>query len=296
MGLDTVTNDIYQKNDATSTKVITPIKNIEVDLSDVKTHADYKLKFHDEFNLSEKEQIAYGIRQTVEKTGLSKDYLENILLEEEKLRLNVYDDGVKYHENDKHGTYTVGYGHAKTILGKYIDSPLYKPDVKYYITENNKDLITLSVKDAFELLQEDIEDAKLQAQEFFGESFNEAPKSIQEAIIDIIFNKGIDAPFIEKTDSPTYLLKKDLEKKDYLSAALHTVYKTQNAGLKKRNMFRFLHAIKDLPKNEQRKAIKKFEPEKIKTSQAYKNKGFVGYIKNLYFLMCWNYAKGKLDL
>ena len=58
---------------------------------------------------------------------------------------------------------------------------------------------------------------------------------------------------VEKKGSLTNKLKEDLRNRDYESAAAHMIYKTSVKGLKKRNIYRVVHAWKDLKPAEQSK-------------------------------------------
>ena len=208
-----------------------------------------------ESDLSKKEQIRRGIERVAEKTGVSEAYLRTVLLPEEKLHLKVYDDGVKENENDTHGTFTIGYGHTRKIPGWYFDDPDYEYSEEYEITEENKDDLKITIPMAFDLLMKDILAEKQKAIDFLGEeAFNNAPQSVRDAIIDAVFNKGIEKNFINNPDSPTYRLKEDLENQDYASAAAHVIYATPNMGLKKRNIMRFTHAVKDLSEQDRETA------------------------------------------
>jgi len=206
-----------------------------------------------EKDLSKNKQIINGIKRIHEETGLSEQYIK-MLMDSEKLRLTVYDDRVKANKEDKHGTYTIGYGHTGLVPGWCFQDDRFENDKLYEITEENKNLIRINASMASQLLLEDLTLAKDDAMNFFGkEIFNNAPQSIQDAIVDIIFNKGLKAFDKEiNPNSPTIKLKKDLENQDYVSAAAHTIYETPILGLKERNIVRFVHAVKDLnPKNKQ---------------------------------------------
>ena len=105
---------------------------------------------------------------------------------------------------------------------------------------------------------QDIINAKLDAIAYFGEDFIEAPESIQNAIIDIIFNKGITG--FEKEGSLTNNLKQNLADKDYAEAAVNTCYLTASKGLMKRNVYRFISSLQDLTKRDRTQALSQYEP------------------------------------
>ena len=177
-------------------------------------------------------------------TGVSEDYIKNILFGIEGLRskplLKAEYDNVP-EKNHPKGYLTIGFGHTGRVKGNIIKE-------NTQITEN----------EAYQLLAQDILDAKLDAISYFGSDFLEAPKSIQDGIIDLIFNKGIKNG-LEKSPSPTNNLRNDLENKDYISAAKDLIYETDQKGLKKRNVYRVFTAVKDLSVQEKRLVLNSFE-------------------------------------
>ena len=209
----------------------------------------------EEKNLSKKQQISNGIKRINEETGLSEKYIQK-LIDSEKLRLTVYDDGVKANKEDEHGTYTIGCGRTGLVPGWCFQDEAFDNDKLYKITDENKDLIKITPSMAMELLKEDLMFAKADAIAFFGEeNFNNAPQSIRDAIVDIIFNKGLKAFNTNiNPNSSTIKLKEDLKNKDYASAAAHVIYETKNLGLKKRNILRFTYAVADLSPEDKVKA------------------------------------------
>jgi GH24 family phage-related lysozyme (muramidase) len=177
-------------------------------------------------------------------TGISENYIKDILMGIEgrhgKPDLKAYYDGV----GSGKGTLTIGFGHCGRVNGKPLTS-------KTRITEAQ----------AYELLAQDILDAKINAIDYLGKSnFENAPKSIQTAIIDIAFNKGIYSGF-ELPNSKTKELKKNLAQKDYVHAAANTVRKTGSKGLKKRNIYRAIMATGNLTKAERARALALIKPE-----------------------------------
>ena len=172
---------------------------------------------------------------------VSEEYVKDILFDIEgrhsKPDLTPYYDGVP-DETHPEGYLTIGFGHTGRVHGIEMNS-------------KNMDKIKITVNEAYEILAQDILNAKLDAIEYFGEDFHKAPQSIQDAIVDIFFNKGIMG--VEKKGSLTNKLKEDLRNRDYESAAAHMIYKTSVKGLKKRNIYRVVHAWKDLKPAEQSK-------------------------------------------
>lgn len=183
-----------------------------------------------------------NFNDVVQITGLDKHYIEDILQGIEgrhsKPDLKAYYDGVKDEKHPK-GYLTIGFGHTGKVNGK-------KLTPNTIITEAQ----------AYELLAQDILDAKIDAIVYMGkENFNQAPKSIQTAIIDIVFNKGVE-PF-DRLNSPTAFLKADLERRDYISAVYDTILGTTCKGLKKRNIYRAIMSMSDLSLEDKKSALGK---------------------------------------
>ena len=190
-----------------------------------------------------------NFNDVVRVTGLDRHYINDILIGIEgrhsKPDLKAYYDGVADEMHPK-GFLTIGFGHTGRVNGKILT-----PAVK--ITEPQ----------AYEILAQDILDAKLDAIVYMGkENFSKAPKSIQTGIIDIVFNKGVE-PF-DRLNSPTSLLKSDLKRGDYASAAADMVLGTTCKGLKKRNIYRAIMSMGDLATEERKSAL-------IRLAQTYEN-------------------------
>lgn len=185
-------------------------------------------------------------------TCLDKHYIQDILIGIEgrnnKPELKAYYDGV----GANGGALTIGFGHTGRVNGKVM---------------SKNTIITPQM--AYELLAQDILDAKADAIAYMGKNnFYSAPKSIQTGIIDIVFNKGVE-PFTRE-GSPTANIKHDLEIKDYASAAADTILgKTTSKGLKKRNLYRAIMAISDLSENDQRIALDKIQKFYEETLELY---------------------------
>ena len=195
------------------------------------------------------------IQKIASETGLSADYIRMLVNEESFTHCPCNNDITD--DSRSNGTLTVGFGHTTPLSGKYFVGSNYKPDEVYEITEENKGDIYLSFEEACEILQEDLTKCKADVIEYFGaENFNKAPQSIQDAITDIRFKKGLEAFNPENSiDSPTTLLKNDLENENYTAAAQHVIYKTNDLNAKQRNIVRFIHSVKNL-EPEQRKIAK----------------------------------------
>ena len=187
----------------------------------------------------------------VKTTNISQHYINDILIciegRNQKPDLVCKSDRVKS-KLYPNGCPTIGFGHTGRVDGKVIVNGKTK------ITEEK----------AYELLAQDILDAKLDAMTYMGKDlFESAPASIQTGIIDIVFNKGVE-PFTRQ-GSPTTYIKKDLEAGDYAAAAAHTVLKTGNRGLKKRNVYRVILATDNLSETERNRSLDIARPHYIDT-------------------------------
>ena len=191
-----------------------------------------------------KEGSVKNLEDIARVTGVSETYIKDILFGIEGRNfepdLKAYYDGYPTDISPK-GTLTIGFGHTGRVREEIIT-----PGTR--ITE----------EEAYELLAQDIINAKLDAIAYFGEDFIEAPESIQNAIIDIIFNKGITG--FEKEGSLTNNLKQNLADKDYAEAAVNTCYLTASKGLMKRNVYRFISSLQDLTKRDRTQALSQYEP------------------------------------
>ena len=193
-------------------------------------------------------------------TGVDENYIKDILFGIEGRHsepdLQPYYDGYPT-SISPNGTLTIGFGHTGRVNGVEMNS-------------KNMHKIKITKDEAYEILAEDIITAKLDAIEYFGKDFVKAPESIQNAIIDIVFNKGVPTGF-EKEGSLTNNLRRDLSKKDYVSAAVDTQYLTSNKGLKKRNVYRFISSLQDLSKSKRRKAMREYESYYKNVLELFKN-------------------------
>ena len=178
-------------------------------------------------------------------TGISKEYIKNVLVDMEGHQgwpaTTAYYDKVA-DKNHPKGHLTIGFGHT-SLAGE----PKLKEGME------------ITKEQAFQILANDIVMAEKICKNKLGKLYTDAPKSIQDAIIDIVFNKGPAA--INES------LKANLEKKYYHSATRRTWYETSVVGLQKRNMYRFLSAIRDLSGNDKENAVKNFKKEHLSQLQ-----------------------------
>lgn len=170
-------------------------------------------------------------------TGISERYIKNILVGIEgknnwPLTTAEY-DGVKDKKHPK-GYLTIGFGHT-SLTGEPM---VYEG-------------MTITSKQAYQILANDIMTAKKYAKYFGGDAYEKAPESIKNAMIDLVFNKGPGA--INEN------LKANLNKGYFHSAAMRTWYNTSTTGLKKRNMYRFIEACKNLSIAERKSAISRYK-------------------------------------
>ena len=182
-----------------------------------------------------------NLEDIAEATGISRDYIKDFMENLEVAGipniLHAYNDNLKKDEKDKEGVWTIGYGHTGKVDGKPI----------------TKDTKLDNLKEAYELLAVDLFNAKIEAITYLGDDFLNAPKSVQDGIVDNFFNKGWD-PGFTREGSPTTKLQDDLKKRDYTSAASDLLFTTDSKGLKKRVLYRIIYSTRDL-KPEQRKAV-----------------------------------------
>ncbi len=193
-----------------------------------------------------------------EQIGVSKAYIEDILFGIEgrhsKPDLKPYYDGVKDRAHPK-GYLTIGFGHTGRVFGVEMNS-------------KNKDSIEITEDEAYLILAQDLMLAKQDARYYFGKDFDKAPLSIQEAIIDIVFNKGVEG--LERADSPCLNLKEDLKNKDYASAAANAIVDPTIRGLMKRNIYRVIMATRDLKPKKRAAALEKAQDYYEKTLSKFK--------------------------
>lgn len=177
------------------------------------------------------------IKKIAEKTGYSEDFIK-YLISTEGFITTAKDIG--------DGCITVGFGHTN------------RANSNTNITKGQK----ITVTQAFEYLAQDIKDKENEARKHFDE-FDILPTSLKEAIIDIAFNRGHKAM---SSESVYRSLRANLKlgENNYPAAAVRTrqEFKTNGkftAGLRRRNCYRFLLAIRDLSPDMQLAAMRRFE-------------------------------------
>lgn len=166
------------------------------------------------------------------------DFMEHIEIEGVKNILRTYYDKVKNKDGDEKGTPTIGYGYTGLVRGKPI-----------------KDDTEITADEAIKYLALSLFNCKIEAIARLGQDFLEAPKSLQEGIIDNFYNKGWVTGFKEVKNSPTNEIPEDLKKHDYVSATANLNYKTDEVGLKKRMVYRIIYATRDLSSNDRRQVL-----------------------------------------
>ncbi|MBO5738089.1 LysM peptidoglycan-binding domain-containing protein [bacterium] len=220
-----------------------------------------------------------NFRAVAKETGVTESYIIDILLGIEVGRakltdyyLSPYDDNVskiKKDENGKEilwdkeiygnctGTITVAYGRTNRVFGTIMTS------------ENNKG-IKINDYEAKLLLAQDILSAKAVVEQHLVDSgleksdLYELPVSVQEALIDLAYNKGItpfqerkgkikgNAPRIVHTHIRDYLDAKAKNDETRMDKALVNIVldsmleNTTMTGLKNRNLKRVYNACRDL--------------------------------------------------
>ena len=166
----------------------------------------------------------HDIKTVAKYTGISTDYISKILVgiegRDDLPVMEAYYDGVADDKNPI-GHLTIGFGHTNNA-----GTPIISKET--VITE----------KQAYQILANDILNAKKYIENKLGSLYTNAPKSIQDAMVDLVFNKGPGA--IDKS------LVANLRAGYLHSAARRTWYGTGNSGLIKRNIYRFISAVRDL--------------------------------------------------
>ncbi|MBQ7764171.1 LysM peptidoglycan-binding domain-containing protein [bacterium] len=177
--------------------------------------------------------------------GVSVDFLKDFLTIVETKEQNGEPDYKTY--LDDGGTPTIGYGHTGRVNGKPLSCRKGKK-------------IRIDKKEALEILAEDLLKHKAMTMAYLGkENYLKAPRSVQDAILDVAYNKGIWDGYLTNQGyaKSTSKIKEDLQKGHYASALVHTRReKTGFRGLRKRNIYRFISGLKDLPTDKRKAAIK----------------------------------------
>ena len=222
-----------------------------------------------------------SLDEVAEYTGLSKFYIEELLCNIEKNHPTVYDDAKQNGKKRGNyvGTLTVGYGHTGSLLGKYFqDGTTYaqNPNKRFELKramEGESSIIKLSEEYTYQILAQDLLNMRAEAEAYFGEAFNEAPQSIQDAIIDVIYNKGVDTglqgyytvyknkeKITKQKETPTRNLYENIINRDYVAAAQNVCYSTKLKGLNKRNLYRVIVATQELSPEERLKVLESLDP------------------------------------
>lgn len=219
--------------------------NFKIDMPDVNTVSNNtKLK-----DVKDLESVA-------KYTGIPKEYIKEVLVNMEGSNkfpvLKAEYDGVKDKDHPK-GHLTIGFGHT-ALIGKPQKFKLgdtISEAQAYQILAN--DLVTSMKNIKYTLKQNDI-------------NFMSIPKNVRHALIDLSFNKGPNV--ISKVKGAFANLKQ----KNYAVAYADICwYETPNAGLKKRNMIRFLAGLNGFSEEEQRKAMARFDKNKDRLYETYKS-------------------------
>jgi LysM repeat protein len=207
---------------------------------------------NDVLNIPQRRKIKSGsltnLNHVAVATEVSQNYINDIIVGFEgkgkEPALKPYYDDVKDAEHPN-GYLTIGFGHAGIVHDTVM-------------TDENKGSIRITREESYEILTQDILNAKQAVINYIGkEEFENAPQSIQDALIDIAFCKGIELGFkgiekdsngkiVRKFETKTSHLKQDLKNKDYVSAAKDVVYNSGTTGLKRRNIYRIIMATRDL--------------------------------------------------
>ena len=201
------------------------------------------------FNNIPKEYNKY-IKQTAQNTGLSEYFIRNLF------SLEAFIPKAK---NIGDGVITIGFGHTNNADHN----------------RNFKKGDPITIEKAFEWLEQDIKDNIKYARKYFtptkGEfkgtfTYDTLPQSFKEAIVDIAFNRGTNVMASEKI----YMSLRANFKGGYHfmpAAAVRTRQENFRdpkfeGGLRKRNVYRFLMAIKDLSGEYKLAAMRRFAQSK----------------------------------
>jgi GH24 family phage-related lysozyme (muramidase) len=182
-------------------------------------------------------------------TGVSESFLKDFLTIIETEGQDGQPDYTTY--LDDGGTPTIGYGHTGRVDGIPLSCKKGKK-------------ITITKSKALEILAEDLLKHKAMTMAYVGKNnYLKAPRSVQDAILDIAYNKGIWDGYLTNQGyaASTSKVKDDLEKGHYASALVHSRReKTGFRGLRKRNIYRFISGLKDLPADKRKAAMDAMQP------------------------------------
>lgn len=198
---------------------------------------------------SVKQGSCKNLKDVARITGVSESYLKDFLTKIEVENQDGKPDLTAY--LDDGGTPTIGYGHTGRFKGKPISC---KKGKETKITQ----------EEALELLAEDLLKHKAMTMAYLGEqNYRKAPTSVQNAILDVAYNKGIWDGYMTPNGyaAQTKKIKKDLQQGHYASALVHTRReKTGYRGLRKRNIYRFISGLTDMTQQQRDKAMKAMKP------------------------------------
>ena len=233
----------------------------------LKENIDYKVIYPEdglakvESNLSAGQNITIPARYSVKPgsckslkdvsniTGVSESFLKDFLTRIEVKRATGKPDLTAY--LDAGGTPTIGFGHT----GKFKGQPLCCIKGKETKITN---------EEALELLAEDLLKHEAMTLAYLGEeNYCKAPRSVQNTILDVAYNKGIWDGYLTTRGyaASTSKIKEDLQKGHYVSALVHTRReKTGFRGLRKRNIYRFISGLTDLSPEQKAAAMKAMKP------------------------------------
>ena len=188
-----------------------------------------------------------SIKDVARITGVSETYLKDFLTIIEVHASHPGEPDLETYLDDG-GTPTIGYGHTGRVDGKPLSA---------------KNKIKITPQKALEILAEDILKHKAMTMAYVGkENYMKAPKSVQEAVLDIAYNKGIwDGYMAPGYSKQTAKVKKDLANMHYASALVHSRReKTGYRGLQLRNLYRFISGLRDLTPKKRKAAMKEMKP------------------------------------
>ena len=212
------------------------------------------------------DNLKQKIKETAQKTGFSEYLISHIV------SLENFEPYVVFKDND--GTLTGGFGHTNLkdpslVKGKKVTAEMAFKWLVQDIKDFEKEIKSIKLKP-------DEKDSKT-----IGDYYNQLPRSIKEAMIDIAFNRGPGrlkhAPEYEhlmaniaggKENLPAIAVR--LRQEFFTKQGKYKTYeqlldidnkKANGPGLMKRNVYRFLLAIRDLSEEYQELARKKFDTD-----------------------------------
>ena len=229
--------------------------------------------------------ITEKIKNISRRTGFSVDLITLVIANES------FTQKAEFKERD--GCWEVGFGHTNRA----------NHNKSFVAQARTKKGFTIDLDTAFKWFEQDLIDkhnylkySKLNTLY----DYTNLPKSLQEAFIDTAFNRGEGTltPGASLFDKQYKKLRDYIKKKDYASAAVYLRQRENRMkaadknGLRKRNLYRFLIAIRDLAPLEKYKAMKLFKK---------KNSYYVRTIRGLHGYdrikaeMAWENVEKNLD-